>query len=156
MIDAKSSISERGIGYTIDDTHKRSMAAANKDKLELFIGKSIVKMEFAILTPSYYALDLSKTIQTKNKEICVWAYYHEPNKIKLIQPSSETVPIMRANGRTHSDEKLRQILLKTIEARMGALRSLQIMPTSHIFTKFEYLASVSSLFWDNNPKIKAH
>jgi hypothetical protein len=155
LLDAKSSISERGVNGTVDDTSKASLEAiANKDKIELFIGNTISKMEFVLVTPAFYAEALRDAVVSKNANICVWGYYHEPGRVQLLQPTDEEVPIQRLNGRTHNDETLRQVLLKSVPAKMGGIRSLPIMPTSHIFTKFEYLSQHLYVLLDRLPKEK--
>jgi hypothetical protein len=155
LLDAKSSISDRGTSGMVTDTSKASeMAYNNKNKLEEFIGKPISKMEFVIVVPAYYAENLRDAIQSKQANICVWAYFHDPSSLQLIQTVNEDVSAQRLNGRTHSDENMRQILLKSVSAKMGALRSLPIMPTSHIFTKFEYLSQNLFVELDRLPQEK--
>jgi hypothetical protein len=155
LIDAKSSISDRGISGTVDDICKTALAASdNKNKLEELIGKPISKMEYVILIPAYYAKNVRDAVLSKQASICVWAYFHDPSKLQLIQQTKEDVSDQRLSGRTHTDENMRQILVKSIPARMGALRSLPIMPTSHIFTKFEYLSQNLFVELDRLPKEK--
>jgi hypothetical protein len=155
LLDAKSSISERGVNGIVDDASQASLdAIANKDKLELFIGNTISKMEFVLVTPAFYAENLRDAVISKNASLCVWGYYHEPGRVQLLQPTDEDVPTQRLNGRTHNDENMRQVLLKSVPAKMGGIRSLPIMPTSHIFTKFVYLTQNLHVLLDRLPKEK--
>ena len=155
LLDAKSSISDRGTSGMVADTSKAAeMASKNKSKLEEFIGKPIAKMEYVIVVPAYYAENLRDAIQSKQANICVWAYFHDPSSLQLIQPTAEDISAQRLNGRTHTDETMRQILVKSVSAKMGALRSLPIMPTSHIFTKFEYLSQNLYVELDRLPQEK--
>jgi hypothetical protein len=154
LIDAKSSISDRGTSGIVDDASKAAIAAAeNKNKLEELIGKPISKIEYVITIPAYYAENLRDAILLKQASICVWAYFHDPSRLQLIQ-QNEDVSNQRLSGRTHTDENMRQILAKSISAKMGALRSVPIMPTSHIFTKFEYLGQHLYVELDRLPKEK--
>jgi hypothetical protein len=155
FIDAKSSISDRSTNGIIEDTTKAALVTSkNKNKLEEFIGKTISKMEYVLVTPAYFAENLRDAIQSMNASICTWAYFHDPSSIQLIQPTNEDVYAQRVNGRTHNDEVFRQILIKSVSAKMGSLRSLPIMPTSHIFAKFEYLSQHLYVELDRLPKEK--
>jgi hypothetical protein len=139
LIEAKSSISERGIGSTIDETvQAANQALSNKEKLELFVGYKIAKIEFVILSFAYYTNELKDAVISKNTGLCLWAYHVVPGLIQMLK-MGEDVYSEQSAGRMHSDEGLRQTLLKTVSTRMGALRSLPIMPTSHMFAKLEYI-----------------
>jgi hypothetical protein len=139
LIEAKSSVSERGKGNTIDETSKAaSVALTNKDKLEVFTGNKIAKIEFAVLSFAYFADLLKEAIISKNAPLCIWAYHNIPGLIQMLKTGEDTHSEQSA-GRMHSDENMRQTLLKAIPTRMGALRSLPIMPSSHIFAKLEYI-----------------
>jgi len=154
LIDAKTSISERGIGNTIDETVKAANEAlSNRETLENITGCKMNKIEFVILSYAYYVDYLKKAVISKNASICLWAYHVPPGLIQVLK-TGEEILLERAAGRMHEDENMRQILLKGISTKMGALRSLPIMPTSHMFTKLEFLAQQLFAFLDRKPRDK--
>jgi hypothetical protein len=83
----------------------------------------------------------------------LWAYHNIPGLIKLIE-IREDVRSEQIAGRMHGDENIREALLKTISTRMGALRSLPIMPTSHMFAKLEYIGQQLFSRLDRQPQDK--
>lgn len=154
LVEAKSSISERAIGSTIDETMQAaSEANSNKEKLESFIENKIGIIEFAILSFAYFADSLKEAVVSKNASLCLWAYHNVPGLIKLIK-IGEDVRSEQIAGRMHGDENMREALLKTISTRMGALRSLPIMPTSHMFAKLEYIGQQLFTRLDRQPQDK--
>ena len=139
LIEAKSSISERGSGGTVDETiEAANEARSHRDKLELFTGNKIERIEFVILSFAYYTDSLKDAVISKKAGLCVWAYHVPPGRIQMLK-TGEDVRSEQTAGRMHADENMRQTLLKEISTRMGALRSLPIMPTSHMFAKLEHI-----------------
>jgi hypothetical protein len=139
LIDAKSSISDRAKGSIIDDVVEAStVALSHKDKLESFARSKIDKLEFAILTFAYFADSIKQLVKEKNASVCIWSFHVVPGCIQLVRNGEDTRAEQLA-GRSHVDEILRQALVKAIPTRMGALRSLPIMPSSHMFCKIEYI-----------------
>ena len=154
LVEAKSSISERAIGSTIDETMQAaSEANSNKEKLESFIENKIGIIEFVILSFAYFADSLKEAVISKNASLCLWEYHNVPGLIKLIK-IGEDVRSEQTAGRMHRDENMREALLKTISTRMGALRSLPIMPTSHMFAKLEYIGQQLFTRLDRQPQDK--
>ena len=152
LIEAKSSISERGKGSTIDETMQAaSEAFSHKEKLESFIGNKIGKIEFVILSFAYYTDLLKNAVVSKNAGLCLWAYHNVPGLIQLLK-IGEDAHSEQSAGRMHADENMRQALLKTISTRMGALRSLPIMLTSHMFAKLEYIGQQLFTRLDRQPQ----
>jgi hypothetical protein len=154
LVEAKSSVSERKVGSEIDETlQAASKATSNLEKLQETTGNKIDKVEFALLSYAYYCDLLKEKILSKNASLCLWAYHTVPGAIQLLAVKDD-VPAEKLAGRMHSDENMRQTLLKHVQTRMGALRSLPIMPTSHMFTKLEYIAQQLFAFLDRQPRDK--
>jgi hypothetical protein len=152
LIEAKSSISERKVGSEVDETTEAAkQALSNLEKLQEFIGSKIAKLEFAVLSYAYYADLLKAAIIAKNASMCLWAYHAVPGIIQMLAIKDDVLSEKSA-GRMHFDEDIRQTLLKAIPTKMGALRSLPIMPTSHMFTKLEYIAQQLFTFLDKQPR----
>jgi hypothetical protein len=152
LIEAKSSVSERGMGNVIDETILAATElTSNKERLETILGSKMSKIEFAILSFAYYVDSLKQIVSSKNAPICLWAYHVVPGLIQLVK-TGEDIASERAAGRMHEDENMRQVLLKGIPTRMGSLRSLPIMPTSHMFTKLEYIAQQLFILLDRKPQ----
>jgi hypothetical protein len=152
LIGAKSSISERGTGRVVAETMQAaSDALSHRRELESFIGKKIDKIEFVILSFAYYASSLKDAVVSQKATLCLWAYHVVPGLIQLLN-IGEDVHFEQTAGRTHRDENMRQALLKTIPTRMGALRSLPIMPTSHMFAKLEYIGQQLFVRLDRQPE----
>jgi len=152
LIEAKSSVSERGMGNMIDETiHAANEVISNKEKLENILGSKMNKIEFVILSFAYYVNSLKQIVGSKNAPICLWAYHVVPGLIQMVK-TGEDIASEKVAGRTHEDEDMRQILLKGIPTRMGSLRSLPIMPTSHMFTKLEYIAQQLFILLDRKPQ----
>jgi hypothetical protein len=69
LVDAKSSVSDRGTGGIVDDVSKAdSLALEHKNKMEEFIGTTISKIEYVIVVPAFYA-----------KNVLERARLHKPN-----------------------------------------------------------------------------
>jgi len=154
LIEAKSSVSERKVGSEVDETAQASQQAlSNLEKLQEFIGSKIDRLEFAVLSYAYYTDLLKGAIIAKNASLCLWAYHPVPGIIQMLAIKDDVLAEKSA-GRMHFDEDIRQTLLKAIQTKMGALRSLPIMPTSHMFTKLEYIAQQLFTFLDRQPRDK--
>jgi len=153
LIEVKSSISERSLGETVDETiQAANEARSHKDKLELFIGGEIERIEFVILSFAYYTDSLKDVVISKGASLCIWAYHFPPGLIRMLR-TGEDVHSEQLAGRMHADENLRQILLKEIStSRMGGLRSLPIMPTSHMFAKLEHIGQQLFTRLDRQPQ----
>lgn len=152
LIEAKSSISERGTGSIVDDTiQAANEALSHKEKLGFFIGNKIERIEFTILSFAYYVESLKEAVISKNAGLCLWAYHVVPGLIQLVRTGEDTLSEKSA-GRMHADENMRQALLKTISTRMGALQSVPIMLTSHMFAKLEYIGQQLFTRLDRQPQ----
>jgi hypothetical protein len=152
LVEAKSSISERGMGNMIDETMgAASEVLSHKEKLQDILGNRMNKIEFAILSYAYYIDSLKPVVSSKNASICLWAYHPVPGVVKMVT-IGEDIASEKAAGRMHEDENMRQILLKGIPTRMGSLRSLPILPSSHMFTKLEYIAQQLFILLDRKPQ----
>jgi hypothetical protein len=81
---------------------------------------------------------MKKAILPNDAKLCLWSYHSTPGIIKLVE-MGEDILFEKAAGRTHYDESLRETLLKGIISRSGSLRSLPIMPTSHMFVKLVFI-----------------
>ena len=154
LIEAKSSVSERKSGKIIDDTIQAARSAMSlREKLEEFTGERITSIEFVVFSFAYYAEVLKDAILSKKARICLWRYHVPPGVVQMVKLGDD-VNTERLSGRMHADEKLRQTLLKGVTTPAGALRSLQIMPTSHMFLKLEYIAQQLFIELDKKPREK--
>jgi hypothetical protein len=152
LVEMKSSISERGMGSVIDETVASAESArSNAEKLESIVGNKIKKMEFAVLSFAYYIETLKQLVVAKGASVCLWAYHVVPGLIQMAR-ISENVTLEKQAGRIHEDENMHNTLSKGISTRMGALRSLPIMPTSHMFAKLEYIAQQLFVLLDRKPQ----
>lgn len=140
LVECKSSISSREKSKIVNETTQASeVVESNRIELEKSIGEQIKRMEFAICSYVYYSDKIKDTILSNDAKLCLWSYHSTPGIIKLVELGDDVYSEKMA-GRTHYDESLRETLLKGVRTRSGSLRSLPIMPTSHMFIKLAYIS----------------
>jgi len=140
LVECKSSISFREKSKMLDETIQASELAVSKQvELENSIGEQIQRMEFAICSYPYFIDEIKDLIISKDAKLCLWAYHSTPGVIKLVTMGDDVYAEKMA-GRMHYDESLRETLLKGIRPYIGSLRSLPIMPSSHMFIKLAYIS----------------
>ncbi len=115
-----------------------------KDKLEEVLGNKIADpIEFALCLPAVDAQDVYDEILKTQTPICVWAADLWNRKMKLFT-GQEDVKIAIRSGRVHRDGNLNSLLGRGVKSTLRAIRSIPILPSSHMCT---LLIHVSALIY---------
>ena len=139
LTECKSSVSD-STGL-IDDLNKSIVeTSSRKAELERVLGNKIADpVEFAVCLPAVDAQDVHNEIVAKKAPICVWAASLWERKMKLFGGREETKTEIEL-GRLHRDSNLNSILGTGVESNL--LRSIPILPSSHMCTLLVYVAEL--------------
>lgn len=144
LTECKSSISDPK--ELVDDLNGAIRATnERKDELEKVLGNKIADpIEFALCLPAVYANDVYKKILKTQTPVCVWAADLWNRKMKLFT-SQEDTKIEIQSGRLHRDGPLNSLLGRGVESTLRAIRSIPILPSSHMCTLLVYVSTLTYL-----------
>jgi hypothetical protein len=133
LTECKSSISDPG--KLVDDLNKAIDATkSNKNAIEKIFGNKIADpIEFALCIPAIDAPIVHKEIIQRQASICTWAAAQFERKIRLLSDQTDTRNEILA-GRLHKDGNLNSFLGNGVESKLRAIRSISILPSSHMCT----------------------
>lgn len=141
LVECKSSVSDFG---KLADDLKESIDTANKKRSELekILGNRIADpIEFALCLPAVDANDAYKEILKNQTPICVWGASQFEGRIKHFANQDDTTTEVHA-GRLHRDGNLNSLLARGLESKCRAIRSIPILPSSHMCTLLVYVGEL--------------
>jgi hypothetical protein len=141
LTECKSSVSNPE--ELVDDLNEAvNITNERKDELEKVLGNNIADpIEFALCIPAVYADDVHKKILETQTPICVWAADLWKRKMKIFTSKEDTENEIRA-GRLHRDRNLNSLLGRGVESKLRAIRSIPILPSSHMCTLLVYISEL--------------
>lgn len=141
LVECKSSVSD--FGKLVDDLEKSiTTATERKSDLEKILGNQIMDpIEFALCLPAVDANDAYKETLKKQIPICVWGASQFEGKIKHFANQDKTTSEIQA-GRLHRDGNLNSLLARGVESKCRAIRSIPILPSSHMCTLLVYVGEL--------------
>lgn len=141
LVECKSSISKsREILDDLDEGIQ--VTNQRKNELEKVLGNKIADpIEFALCLPATDALEVHKEILKRQTPLCTWGADLWKREMKLFT-SREDAEVEIQAGRLHRDANLNSVLGRGVKSTLRAIRSIPILPSSHMCTLLVYVSEL--------------
>lgn len=130
LIECKHSISDvealiQDLSQNVSETEK------HRNDLEELIGSRIDQIEYVLCTPAIYVSDLLNEIRRQRVPVCVWGCNMFTREIRLFSKTDNTEQEIQS-GWIHKDKNLNKNLFRGKISKLGVIRSVPILLSSHI------------------------